>query len=386
MDTGSIAPTSSSAASASPRFRVADVVRRFGADFRANHTLTHEQAKTLRDIARCRTASLGGHVAVYGCGHEVTAYNSCRNRHCPRCLAGKSFEWVEQKERDLLPIPYFHVVFTLPAALLAIPPVARPALYEALFAASSSTLLSFGRRNMGGQLGFLSVLHTWGQTLTLHPHVHVVVAGGAFDADERRFKTARARFLFPVRALSAVFRARMLALLRRRGLPDVDAATLDGILRAAAKTPWVVYAKPPFGGPAQVLRYLARYTHRVAIGDHRLVAVDDETVSFAWKDYRAANEQKVMRLSGREWLRRFSEHVLPRGFTRLRSYGFLANARKSERLTVIRALLGAAAPPSEKPTTDNAEMAPCRCPVCGVGLLTQRRSMTAPAVARRDSS
>ena len=168
--------------------------------------LFRSQDKALHDIAQCRTASLGGHVAVYECGHEVTAYNSCRNRHCPRCLAGKSFEWVEQKERDLLPVPYFHVVFTLPAELLQIPPVARPALYEALFAASSSTLLSFGQKNLGGQLGFLSVLHTWGQTLTLHPHVHVVVAGGAFDVRSRRFVTSRSRFLFPVRALSVVFR------------------------------------------------------------------------------------------------------------------------------------------------------------------------------------
>lgn len=347
--------------------------------------LTHEQDKALRDIAQCRTASLGGHVAVYACGHEVTAYNSCRNRHCPRCLAGKSFEWVEQKERDLLPVPYFHVVFTLPAALLEIPPVARPALYEALFSASASTLLSFGRRNLGGQLGFLSVLHTWGQTLTLHPHVHVVVAGGALAAGERRFKTARSRFLFPVRALSAVFRARMLGLLRRRGLPAVDPATLKGILTAAARKPWVVYAKPPFGGPAQVLRYLARYTHRVAIGDHRIVAVDEQAVSFAWKDYRSNNEGKVMRLSGGEWLRRFSEHVLPRGFTRLRSYGFLANARKSERLALIRALLGEGSPPPPTATED-APAGGCRCPVCGVGLLRMRRSLAAPAVARRDSS
>lgn len=385
MDSPSFAPASSTSA-ASPRFRVADVVRRFGAAFRAGRTLTREQDKALRDIAQCRTASLGGHIAVYGCGHEVTAYNSCRNRHCPRCLAGKSFEWVEQKERDLLPVPYFHVVFTLPEALLSIPPVARPALYEALFAASSSTLLSFGQKNLGGQLGFLSVLHTWGQTLTLHPHVHVVVAGGAFDVRSRRFNTSRSRFLFPVRALSSVFRGRMLALLRRRGLPEVDAATLDQVLSAAARTPWVVYAKPPFGGPAQVLRYLARYTHRVAIGDQRIVAVDDATVSFTWKDYRANHERKVMRLSGTEWLRRFSEHALPRGFTRLRSYGFLVNARKSERLPLIRELLGAQAPEPSASTTEVVQPAACRCPVCGVGLLVQRRSVVASGAPRQDSS
>jgi hypothetical protein len=356
-----------------PRFRVADVVRRHGARFRARHggALTHEQGKALDDIVRCRTAALGGHIAVYDCGHEVIAYNSCRSRHCPRCLAGRAREWVDEKEADLLPVPYFHVVFTLPPALLDVPAVARPALYEALFAASSSTLLRFGREQLGGQLGFLSVLHTWGQTLTLHPHVHCVVAGGAFDVDKKTWTPSRERFLFPVRALSKVFRGKMLERLRKKGLPGVDDDELARLLAAAADVDWVVYAKPPFGGPAQVLRYLARYTHRVAIGDGRIVDVDDDTVSFSYKDYRDAGARKVMTLDGVEWLRRFSQHVLPRGFTRLRSYGFLANTKKAEKLAAIRAVLGVAAPADDDDIIDADE--PCRCPVCGIGLLKERR-------------
>jgi hypothetical protein len=357
-----------------PRFGVADVVREHGAAFLAAHGrwLTHAQVKALADIERCRTAALGGHVEVYACGHEVIAYNSCRNRSCPKCLGHKAREWVEKKERDLLPVPYFHVVFTLPHELTQVPVLARAALYEALFRASAATLREVGRRRLGGELGFLSVLHTWGQTLTHHPHVHCVVAGGALSEDRRSFHVSKARFLLPVSVLSLVFKAKMLDELRRLPLPGVEPAELALLIDDAARKKWVVYAKPPFGGPAQVLRYLARYTHKIAISDRRIVDVNEKTVFFTYKDYRHGNEAKVMRLHGNEWLRRFTTHVLPRGFVRLRGFGFLANAKKAERLEGIRALLGAPAP--AKPLVE-PERPACTCPVCGCGALVERRAL-----------
>ena len=357
-----------------PRHGVADVVRRHGAAFLATHGrwLSHGQVKALADIERCRTAALGGHVEVYACGHERIAYNSCRNRSCPKCLGHKAREWVEKKEQDLLPVPYFHVVFTLPHELTQVPMLARAALYDALFSASAATLHEVGERRLGGELGFLSVLHTWGQTLTHHPHVHCVVAGGALARDRRGFQRSQARFLLPVRVLSLVFKAKMLDELRRRPLPGVDAEKLALLLDNAARKKWVVYAKTPFGGPAQVLRYLARYSHKIAISDRRIVDIDEKTVAFTYKDYRHGNEAKIMRLHSTEWLRRFTTHVLPRGFVRLRSFGFLANAKKAEKLEDIRALLGAPAPakPLEEP-----ERPACPCPICGCGALVERRAL-----------
>ena len=353
---------------------MADVVRRHGAAFvlAHGHGLMHEQKKALTDIERCRTAALGGHVEVYDCGHEVIAYNSCRNRSCPKCLGHKAREWVEKKESELLPLPYFHVVFTLPHELTEVPVVARAALYEALFRASSRTLLEVGRRRLGGQLGFLSVLHTWGQTLTHHPHVHCVVAGGALAKDRQQFNTSSTRFLLPVRVLSLVFKAKMLDELRRRPPPGIEPKKLALLLNDVANKTWVVYAKRPFGGPAQVLRYLARYTHKIAIADRRIVALDDKTVAFTYKDYRHGNEQKVMRLRADEWLRRFTTHVLPRGFVRLRGYGFLANAHKRDKLEAIRALLGVAAPAAP---VEQSDAAPCACPVCGRGAFVRWRAL-----------
>lgn len=362
-----------------PRFRVADVVRQFGAEVRRGAPLLYEQRRALTDIERCRTIALGGHRETYECGHVVTAYNSCRNRNCPSCLAWKSRDWVDQKERDLLPVPYFHVVFTLPQELADVPPVARAAVYDALFRASSKTLLQFGRRDLGGEMGFLAVLHTWGQTLTHHPHVHCVVAGGAWNRDTSVWKNTRANYLFPVRALSEVFRAKMIADLRRRGLPGLSADDLAAVLAAAARHDWVVYAKPPFGGPHQVLRYLARYTHRIAIGEHRLANVDDESVTFDWKDYRHGNAIKQMTLDGAVFLRRLLQHVLPRSYTRLRSYGFLANSGKREKLLAIRACLGVQAPP---PTTERA----CLCPLCGLGALVDRQMLEPWTLLPRSNS
>lgn len=360
---------------------MADVARLHGEKLSRTASLTREQRGALADIQRCRTVAMGAHRAVYACGHEVTAYNSCRNRSCGRCLSGKSWEWVEQKEQDLLPVSYFHVVFTLPPALANVPRIARAAVYEALFRAASQTIRLFGREKLGGEMGFLAVLHTWGQALTHHPHLHCVVAGGAFDAQQQRWTATRRRFLFPVRALSKVFRGKMLDELRRRGLPDFSADDLERLIAAAAAVDWVVYAKPPFGGPQQVLRYLARYTHKIAISDHRIVDLNDDRVSFTWKDYRDRSTTKVMTLTGQDFLRRFVQHVLPRGFTRLRAYGFLANAHKRAKLDAIRAALGAPPPTAREPKA-------CLCPVCGVGGLVERVLLAAFTLTpiRRDTS
>jgi len=346
---------------------VADVLRRHGADWLREHPSTHQQRRAVDSIVACRTAALGAHRSLYSCGHEVTAYNSCRNRSCGRCLQGRAFEWVEQKEQDLIPVPYFHVVFTLPPALVNVTPVARAGLYEALFRAASQTLLQFGRDRLKAQIGFIAVLHTWGQTLTHHPHIHIVIPGGAFDVDKKAWVTTRRRFLFPVRAMSRVFRGKMLQDLRHRGLEGVSDDELERRLDNAARVEWVVYAKPPFGGPQQVLRYLARYTHKIAIGDHRIVEVNNDTVAFRYKDYADGSATKVMRLDAGDFVGRFLQHVLPRHFTRLRSFGFLANAKKRERLVAIRAALRATAPPTPTP-----EPKPCGCPRCGLGLLVSR--------------
>ena len=341
-------------------------MRLHGADFVRAHACTYEQRRAVDGIVACRTAALGAHRSLYSCGHVITAYNSCRNRNCGRCLQGRSYEWVEQKEADLLPVSYFHVVFTLPPALVDVTPVARAALYEALFRAAAKTIMRFGNERLSGQMGFLAVLHTWGQTLTHHPHIHCVVPGGAFDTVAKQWTSTRRRFLFPVRALSKVFRGKMLDELRKHGLPGIDDDELRARIAAAAAVDWVVYAKPPFGGPQQVLRYLARYTHKIAIGDHRLVEVDKDHVAFTYKDYRYGSAAKVMRLAPADFVRRFLQHVLPRHFTRLRSYGFLANTKKRECLAAIRAALHVAPPPRSKPAK------PCGCPTCGIGELVDR--------------
>lgn len=349
-----------------PRFRVADILRRHGDAYLRDNVTTYEQSRAVADIVACRTATLGAHRSIYSCGHEVTAYNSCRNRNCGRCQQGKAFDWVEQKEADLIPVTYFHVVFTLPEELASVPRVARAGLYDALFRAAAQTLHRFGRERLGGQMGFIGVLHTWGQTLTHHPHVHFVVPGGAFVDGDETWVPANRRYLFPVRALSKVFRGKMLDELRRRGVEGVDDDDLQARIRNVASRKWVVYAKPPFGGPQQVLRYLARYTHKIAIGDHRIVDVNDDTVAFSWKDYADGNQTKVMRLPASAFIGRYLQHVLPRHFTRLRSFGFLANTTKKQRLAAIRKALRATTPPPPTPTTT------CDCPLCGLGQLVAR--------------
>lgn len=374
------------------RFEVGDVVRQYGARFVRTHQPCADQRRVLQAIRLCRTAALGGHVeGCDGCGHQRIAYNSCRNRHCPKCQGAARARWMASEQATLLPVEYFHVVFTPPHALNDLIRVNRRELYGQLFRSAAETLLTLARdgKYLGGEPAITMVLHTWGQNLCEHVHVHCVVSGGGLSADGHRWQRLRRRgFLFPVRVLSKLFRGKYLAALdtmrtrqslrfagRSASLTDVLAwATLR---RELAGTPWVVYAKPPFGGPERVLKYLSRYTHRVAISNHRILFVGDGVVRFQWKDYAAHSACKQMTLEAGEFLRRFLLHVVPRGFMRIRHYGLLANGVRRDKLARSRALLGEApatktdltdaAPPdadsAERPVAEPRPLG--TCPVCG---------------------
>jgi hypothetical protein len=372
-----------------PRLEVADVIRQHGDAFleRYGGTLSSVQRRALRDIAACRTAALGGHVGVCDqCGHQQIAYNSCRNRHCPKCQATAAADWMKAREAELLPTEYFHMVFTLPATLGPLALQNPRVVYGLLFKAAAETLrrVAADPKHLGAEIGFLAVLHTWGQNLQHHPHVHCVVPGGGLAPDGSHWIACRPGFFLPVRVLSRVFRGKFLALLRSafdRGklvfhgklasLSDPDA--FQRRLAIAAKTEWVVYAKPPHGGPEQVLKYLARYTHRAAISNRRLIRLEGEEVEFLWKDYADRRKRKTMTLKATEFIRRFLLHVLPSGFVRVRHYGFLANRVCQEKLTLCR-LLMAAGPVAKAPAPESnvgleTGYDATACPVCGRGRL-----------------
>jgi hypothetical protein len=345
-------------------------------------------------VESCRTSALGGHVDTCdSCGYSAISYNSCRNRHCPKCQGPQRAAWVTQREKDLLPVPYFHVVFTLPAAIAELALQNKRVIYGLLFSATAQTLLTIARdpKRLGAQIGFLAVLHTWGRNLLHHPHLHCVVPGGGLSLDRKRWVASRPTFFLPVRVLSSLFRRLFLAGLMAafdRGqlrffgsLADLsDPARFEAWLAPARTTKWMVYSKRPFGGPLQVLRYLGRYTHRVAISNDRLVSLDDETVSFRWKDYKGANRQKVMTLPAHEFIRRFLLHILPARFQRLRHFGLLGNPRRSDNLALCRLLLAEASPPAEDalspvprpdlditaPSSVRAELV-TSCPACKAG-------------------
>ena len=369
---------------------LADVFRVFGERCAAAQRLTAVQRQAWRAIERCRTAALGGQLAVCErCGHQVPVYHSCRNRHCPRCQSAARERWLAAREAELLPIPYFHVVFTLPHQLGALAQGHPRLIYELLFRAASATLLRFGRdpRQLGGELGLVAILHTWGQTLVQHVHLHCVVTGGALAPDGARWIRARRGFLFPVRALSVVFRGTFLDALERAfaegrfhftgaSAPLQDPARFARLTRRLRRRKWVVYAKRPFAGPRQVLRYLGRYTHRVALTNERLLALDEQSVRFTWKDYADHARRKTMTLDGVEFLRRFLLHIVPRGFVRIRHYGLLANAQKAKKLARCRELLACTTTPAPEPRTPSAELLATRtgfdvtrCPVCHAGRL-----------------
>jgi Putative transposase/Transposase zinc-binding domain len=399
---------------ARPALEVADVIRQYGEAFLDTHggALSHSQRQALRDLARCRTAELGGHVEhCLDCGHERIAYNSCRNRHCPKCQALARAVWLDQQAQHLLPVEYHHVVFTLPAEVGALAS-ANPALvYGLLMRSAAATLreVAANPKRLGATIGVLMVLHTWGQNLHHHPHVHCVVTGGGLSCDASgkidaspRWVACRPGFFLPVRVLSRIFRGKFLAglqggfaqgtLVLRGRLAALAEPKARAAWRATLYTKdWVVYAKRPFGGPAQVLKYLARYSHRVAISNGRLLDLSEGRVSFRYKDYADAQRDKTMTLDADEFLRRFVQHVLPKGFVKIRHYGLLANAQREARLQACRRLLLAAAVPLPPSTEDAARVEPAQprcCPKCGSTRLVYRAVDSAEAwqLAAQDSS
>jgi hypothetical protein len=362
-----------------PALELADVVRRHGP--RLGEDLPGEQHRILRAIESCRTAALGGHVETCdACQYRRIAYNSCRNRHCPKCQASACAQWMDDRADELLPVEYFHVVFTLPDTFNALALGNKRIVYGVLFDAVSQTLqdVAANPKHLGAKIGFIGILHTWGQNLSLHPHIHCVVPGGGLSADGSKWIGCKPGFFLPVRVLSKVFAGKFIDLLKRARaggkLMGVDNdADFNRLLNASVKHDWVVYAKPPFGGPRQVLKYLARYTHRIAISNRRLAAMDDRTVTFNYKDYAHGNRPRTMTLDGAEFLRRFLLHAVPTGFMRIRHFGFLANRCRTENLATCRRLLSA--PPPVPPQTPLATASPAGekaracCPACGRGRL-----------------
>jgi len=373
-----------------PAFELADILRRDAPAYRENHRLLREQERAIDAIVNCRTAALGGHVEECGqCSHTRISYNSCRNRHCPKCQSLARAKWVEARKEELLPVEYFHVVFTVPEQIAQIAFYNRKAVYDILFHATAETLNTIARdpRHLGAEIGFFAVLHTWGQNLLHHPHLHCVVPGGGICPDGERWVSCLSGFFLPVKVLSRLFRRLFLERLEaafRKGklhffgdLEELRAPDrFAGYLAPLRDAEWVVYAKPPFGGPRQAIEYLGRYTHRVALSNQRLLDVKHGRVTFQWKDYRSKDQQRsrVMELGSDEFIRRFLMHVLPTGFQRIRFFGWFANRHRKARLAICRRLL--AAPMADLlPNPDDyrsfspaptAESIP-RCPVCGKG-------------------
>ena len=366
---------------------VADIFRRHADAYRQAHDgrLGRVERRVMSAIELCRTAELGGHAeACTACGLVRYAYNSCRNRHCPKCQGQARAEWLAARQAELLPVPYFHVVFTVPAPVAEIAFQNKQTVYAIPFRAAAETLRTIGAdpKHLGAELGVIAVLHTWGQNLHHHPHVHCVVPGGGPSPGGTRWIGCRPGFFLPVRVLSRLFRRLFLDQLHAAFeagelgfFGDLAALAQPAVfarrLRELRRVEWVVYAKPPFGGPAQVLAYLGRYTHRVAIANSRLLSVTDDAVAFRWKDYRHHGKSKVMTLSADEFIRRFLLHTLPDGFHRIRHYGFLANGHRAAKLALCRTLL--AVPPSQpalEPAADQATSTPFdRCPDCGGAMI-----------------
>ena len=347
---------------------VADVFRRYGDAYRERHgaSLCTAQRRVMTAIERCRTAALGGHVEQCDqCGHQRISFNSCRDRHCPKCQSLARAQWLDDRRAELLATQYFHVVLTLPKEIAAIAYQNKAPVYGILFRAAAETLSTIAAdpKHLGAEIGFFAVLHTWGQTLLLHPHLHCVVAGGGLSPDGTRWISCRPRFFLPVPVLSCLFRRLFLGYLQKAFNagelqffsslePLRERRAFLRYLAPLRRAKWVVYAKPPFAGPEQVLEYVGRYTHRVALSNNRLLNIEDGTVRFRWKDYRDHNRQKVMTVSADEFIRRFLLHVLPEGFHRIRYYGFLGNRHRAQKLARCRELLGMPVP---EPLHDQSE-------------------------------
>jgi Putative transposase/Transposase zinc-binding domain len=370
-----------------PVLEVADIFRRHGDAFRSaqGDRLSHVQRRVMAAIEACRTATLGGHVErCEDCGETRIAYNSCRDRHCPKCQGLARAQWLADRQADLLPVSYFHVVFTVPAPIAAIALQNKAVVYDILLKAAAETvrIIAADPKHLGAETGMIAILHTWGQTLTHHPHVHCVVPGGGLAADGR-WVDCRPNFFLPVRVLSRLYRRLFLQRLQTafdKGKLEffgdlvrlMEGSTFTRYIAPLRQVEWNVYAKRPFGGPQQVLDYLGRYTHRVAIANSRLLACENDRVHFRWRDYRADNQSKVMTLEADEFMRRFLLHVLPKGFRRIRHFGFLANACRAAKLPAIRAALQAPAPGPKVEHPDYRERYAVLtghridlCPICG---------------------
>jgi predicted Zn-ribbon and HTH transcriptional regulator len=359
-----------------PPFEVADIIRMAGSKFRQRYwrALTWPQVKVLRAIVRCRTAALGGHRDQCDqCGYQAISFNSCRNRHCPKCQTNAREKWLRRRQQELLPVIYFHLVFSVPHALVPLLWQNKKILFSLLFDAAAATLLEVAAdpKHLGAEIGFFGILHTWGQTLQPHPHIHCVVPGGGLSMDRRRWISSRPNFFLPVKVLSRVFRGKFCDGLQRafeagqlgffgECLALADEKNFRRFLRTVFQHDWVVYSKPPFGGPDHVLQYLARYTHRVAISNHRILSVTQSEVRFRWKDYANHNKKRTMTLTGEEFLRRFLQHVLPKGFPRIRYFGWLANRKRRKLLQLCRLLAKAPKPTPSAPE----QQVPQRCPKC----------------------
>jgi Putative transposase/Transposase zinc-binding domain len=379
-----------------PRIEVAEVFRRYGEAYRNEHdgSLSRAQRRVMSAVEVCRTAALGGHVEECDnedCRHQRISYNSCRNRHCPKCQSLARAEWIEDREAEVLDCEYFHVVFTVPEEIAAIAYQNKRVVYGILFQAAAETLrtIAADSKHLGAEIGFFGVLHTWGQNLLHHPHLHFVVAGGGIAPEGDRWISCRSGFFVPVRVLSRLFRRLFLEALQKafdsgklkffsslESLQDREA--FIRYLAPVRKAEWVVYAKPPFAGPQQVLDYVGRYTHRVAISNDRLLDIENGEVRFRWKDYRDNNRQKTLMLTADEFIRRFLLHVLPDGFQRIRYYGFLGNRYRKQKLARCRQLLGM--PENERPETDPSSdyhdlyeeltgSSLWKCPVCHKGCM-----------------
>jgi hypothetical protein len=339
-----------------PRLEVADVFRRYGEDYRRKHgaSMSGEQRRVMTAIEVCRTAALGGHLERCDqCSYERNCFNSCRDRHCPKCQSLARAQWIENRQAELLDCPYFHVVFTVPEEIAAIAYQNKDVVYGILFHVTAETLKTIATdpKHLGAEIGFFAVLHSWGQNLMFHPHLHCVVPGGGLSADGQHWVRCRARFFLPVRVLSRLFRRLFLEALDKAFAvgkleffaalePLRDPGAFAATIAHARDSEWVVYSKPPFAGPQQVLDYVGRYTHRVAISNNRLINIEDGRVQFHWKDYRHASQVKTMDLDAEEFIRRFLLHVLPEGLQRIRYYGFLGNRYRQQKLALCRSLLG----------------------------------------------
>ena len=383
-----------------PPFEVADIIRQYGSSFIAKNRswLTWLHLRVLYAIEYCRTATLGGHLdRCSQCGHEAISYNSCRNRHCPKCQTNARDKWLAQRSKELLPVSYFHAVFTLPHELSWLALQNKAVVYDLLFRTSTATLLEVARdpKHLGAEIGFLSVLHTWGQNLLHHPHIHCVIPSGGLSLDHQHWVHPRYPFFLPVKVLSRVFRGKFVAGLKEafgQGKlvfpgslqPLAQERAFYAFLRPLFRKDWVVYAKRPFGGPEHVLQYLARYTHRVAISNHRILSVADGKVTFRWKDYAHGSKQRQMTLDADEFLRRFMLHVLPRRFVRIRFSGFLANRSRKQLLPLCQQLLGDSPQPrSEKTESSQTKPAPgWLCPRCGSPMMLIEK-LTAQQIRRR---